>query len=402
VGLHIFELSKELSGCSPEARFLLEAMVLLEQRTSAEAVAMSAKLLAKQLGLAEKLIRDAMAELTSARLVVVDDASSVRRGRPAIRYELASTVLSALPKRDGAYGVHADLLVRLFSAAVSMAARGSAEQVGKDRRVTKEGRLAPPGAANYLSACNRLLLATLLAHADPLGMVKSVSRGTLCRLTGLDEFSLTHRLGRLKSLGLILAKVPGLSSKLFPGARVNSTYFLNVTHPRLGGGNGAVWCRTFDPEISSPTLDQVLRPDLDRNFGAKDHPVRCFLKGGAAFGVLRPMILRYASYLLSHHREKLGYESSFDCQSLREKIAADFQRPAGWKVGDVSFDRDWAQVVDHFYQLAFRVARDFRRVVDIDYRFDEVCLVPLDGGFQYVLWLNVVDESHEGAPCAGS
>lgn len=387
MSLYIFGLSNELKDCGPEARYLLEAMVLLAQERGAGEAAISTKLLAKQLCLAEKLVKGALAELKSAQLVAVHKASSGRRGRPSIRYELASSVLSALPKREGAYGVHAVLLTRLFSAGDF--AMGEAPKLpDKETRVQKNGRGAPSGAAGYVSVCNRLLLATLLAHSDQFGVMENTGRAELCRLTGLDERSLKHRLRRLKDFKLILAFLPGLSSSVFPGARVSSVYFLNLTHRIFGGGTGTVRCLHFNPDVSSPTHKQTLRPDLDGASGERTHPLRRFLKRDAVFDVLRHMVLRHAAHILSFHREELSSRAPGGSRQLREKIAADFQRPAGWTVGAMSFDRDWEQVVDHFYQLAFQVARDFRRVVDMDYRFDEVRLVPTDGRSQLILLLN--------------
>lgn len=394
----VLEPSEEWDQCGPTARFLLEAMALRAQRGAAGDSAVGVKTLAKELRLAEKLVRGAVAELEKAQMVVRQGRATKQRGRPAALYEVAPAVKRGAGKEELVYGVNASLIVGLFVGAVTAAVCEPAEQVGKERTLTKGGRPAPPGAAGYLSARNRLLLATLLVHADQFGVVVGLSRKTLCQLTGLDALSLKHRLQRLIELKLILARVPGLSSSIFPRVKVDSVYFLNVMHPSLEGRCGKVWCQKGCPDVHVPTHNQILGPDGDkkRNIPA----VRRFLSRAKEpdLNMLQCMVLRYASYVLSSHPvDVVSAGKPIDDDSLRKKIASDFQRPRGWKLGDDSCDRDWAQVIDHFYELAFKVARSFSQWINLS--FDEVCLVPPDGRFQHILCLSMV-ENHKG-DCAG-
>lgn len=358
MSLYIFGLSNELKDCGPEARYLLEAMVLLAQERSAGEAAISTKLLAKQLCLAEKLVKGALAELKTAQLVAVHKASSGRRGRPSIRYELASSVLSALPKREGAYGVHADLLTRLFSAGDF--AMGEAPKLpDKETRVQKDGRGAPSGAAGYLSVCNRLLLATLLAHSDQFGVVENTGRAELCRLTGLDERSLKHRLRRLKDLKLILAFLPGLSSSIFMKNRIDSAYFLNVeTLWRILLSREDVIAYEFLAwEHSSQNITRARILGKDRTDLAGAEAVACFLAGkrGEVFNMLRFRLLNYAAGLISSHGGRLSPIRGIEGDQLRESIATDLNRPGSWVCGDEGSDRNWEIVVSHFYRLACEV-----------------------------------------------
>lgn len=398
MGLYSFELNQELSGCGPEARFLLEAMVLRAQRDTAGDSTVGVKTLAKELHLSEKLVKDSLAELECARMVVCQRRATKQRGRPAVLYEVAPAAMRESGKEELVYGVNASLIVGLFVGAATATVCGSSEQVGKERTLTKGGRPAPPGAVGYLSACNRLLLATLLAHADQFGVVVGVSRKNLCQLTGLDALSLKHRLQRLMELELILTSISGLSSSSFSRVKVDSVYFLNVMHPRLEGRCAKIWCQKGCPDVHVPTHNQILGPDGDkkRNIPA----VRRFLSRAKEpdLNMLQCMVLRYASYVLSSHSvDVVSAGKPIDDDSLRKKIASDFQRPRGWELGDDSCDRDWAQVIDHFYELAFKVARSFSQWINLS--FDEVCLVPPDGRFQHILCLSMV-ENHKG-DCAG-
>lgn len=347
----ITELS---SGCGPEARFLLEALAL----RGGDVV--GAKELARKLCVAEKLVRDALGELVSAELVFQRVVRSRGRGRPALRYEISEKAKSTLLMSEHAYGVHADLIYGLFSSSdLAVATWPLGLQVKKEQKpVGISGRPAPPGGRGRLSACNRLLLATLLARSDQFGVV-AIGKSELRQLTGFDEASLDHRLRRLVCLRLIFAYVPGLSCTLFSGGRVSSTYLLNL--PALWEGligrkdfvviEGLWW------EHSSQYLSRSRLLGSSEQSSARGGAVASFWRDQreASFAVMRVWLLRCASFVCSLCGDNLKTGHSIVDQQVRRTVSVALQRPVSW--AEEEFDSDWEHVIDHFYRLVIEIAR---------------------------------------------
>lgn len=81
-----------------------------------------------------------------------------------------------------------------------------------------------------LKALNKLLMIVLLANATKTGVVNTLGKSDLRKLTGMTNDQLESQLNKLHKIGYIRRTVSGTTGeKLF--GRVNSVYFLNLLHP---------------------------------------------------------------------------------------------------------------------------------------------------------------------------
>ena len=370
--LFIQGLMKSLSGCSPEARFFLEVVSGRASRGDHADGAFRVKPLARQLCIPEGDVSSAFAELVSAGVIERLASAPLGRGRPTISYQLSPSTLMALEAQPHSYGLHSAHLERLFSGAdIQTEIPGRRPKIQKERAaVTKDKRPAPPGARSRLSICNRLLLGVLLANADQFGVVKVLTSKDLRLLTGFDAESLKRRLQRLVGVGLIRSIVPGVTSSIFRARRINSTYFLNLNHPGYGlSGVSAVLVHWLPPSKVQNDAFGVLWRDVlgfrrssPLNSPETPKAVLHLLapERRPVFDVLRLMLYRYASELLSRHWFDLVRDDEGDYGWLRDRIEADLQSPAGYGGGDVERDRAWEEILSHLCKLVEEIAQVYR------------------------------------------
>ncbi|OKA19234.1 hypothetical protein BOH74_18845 [Pseudomonas versuta] len=368
-----------LEGAGPETRFVFELLAAGAASAAGNAEGYKVKALAVQFRLSQKLVSDALGDLVRLGMVLRQRGSPEGKGRPAITYSLSPLVVLTLKASGSVYGVHGELLQCLFSGVhIGMEVPGCQPSTDKERqKVTKTGRPAPPGASKQLSACNRLLFATLLTRADHCGVVSGLGGPELRKLTGFDEASLKHRLRRLMDLGLIRRYVPGVSSSIFAKSKVSSTYFLNLNHPGFElKGNCAVMVHlAWNPEDKSYTHADDLRIDViryERQFEYSEPvtPISVirFLVGQRprVYSVLQIMLYRYASLLLSHHWRALLPGAHLWDDGLYEMIKLDFRKPVLKVVGEGAtseqdrLDAEWVEIIEHFYKLTHDIAHEFR------------------------------------------
>jgi DNA-binding Lrp family transcriptional regulator len=295
------------------------------------------------------------------------------------------------------YGLHAELLDCLLSGApIETQVPGLQSRPAKQRlAVTKTGRPAPPGASKRLSACNRLLFATLLARADHCGVVSGLGGPELRQLTGFDAASLKHRLRRLMDLGLIRRYVPGVSSSIFARARVSSTYFLNL-NPGFGLKShcSVIVHLAWDWEAKRFTHTDILHDDVvayssGRSDWESSTPlcVIRFLMGqrSRVYPVLQIRLYRYASFLLSHHWRALVPGAYLWDDKLYAMIGNDFRQPVPKVASEDNTaepdrrEAEWVEIIEHFYRLTHEIAHEFRS------RFGQATFVSLDGRQMSVL-----------------
>lgn len=372
MSLRIQPLIPKLTDCGPEARFILETIARGGSHGGSAGECFRGKLLAKQLHMVEGIVSAALGELLAVGVVERLESARAGKGRPKISYQIAPQSLATLEGQQCSHASHPEHLKRLFSGADIPAELLGAQPKPQRKRstVTKLGKPAPPGARSRLSICNRLLLGALLANADQFGVVTGLSNLDLRRLTGLDSESLSHRLQRLRGVGLIRSYVPGVTSSVFRTKKVNSSYFLNLNHPGYGlSGEGAVLVHWLpQSKVRNDVFGVFLRdihgfrrpPALNRAETPKE--VLHFLarERRSVFDVLRLMLYRCASELLSRHWFELSCEGSVDPGWLRERIEADLQRPPSLGKGEVESDRAWKVVIDHFCKLVSGIAQAYR------------------------------------------
>ena len=370
MALYIKSVDAKLSSCGPAARFVLEAMACRVLEEPSEDVAYSAKALAKELQLSGALLNSALAELVSVE-VVCKLSKAVGRGRPSIRYQIAPGTVATLRASQCSYGLHSLRLQRLFSGVAMMTERlGEPLKVQKERAaVTKLGKPAPLGARGQLSAGNRLLLGVLLVHADRFGVVQGIGGVDFRCATGLNTDSLKYRLQRLIALGLVRRHVQGLSSSVFSGGKISSTYYLNLNHSAFAVKRSTAVMVHAARDMDAKRVDhgEALRRDVlawrSRHAGGQHETPQAvirFLAGQKieVFEVLQHMLLRHASDLLSRHWFDLGNGVQIDAGWLEENIAAALRKPSAFEEGQAK--TELREVVEHFCRLVFEMAQEFR------------------------------------------
>ncbi|MBV7515873.1 MarR family transcriptional regulator [Pseudomonas sp. PDM25] len=386
-----------LQGADPETRWVFELLAADGLRTAGDAQGCRVEALAVRFRLPQPLVSDALGELVQLGLVVRERSLSEGKGRPAITYALSPRVVQTLTVSGPVYGVHAELLDGLLSGApIATQVPGLQPRPAKQRlAATKTGRPAPPGASQRLSACNRLLFATLLARADHCGVVSGLGGPELRQLTGFDAASLKHRLRRLMDLGLIRRYVPGVSSSIFARARVSSTYFLNL-NPGFGlSSHCSVMVHlAWDGEAKRFTHADILSFDVaayergDRG-SALVAPLSVirFLAGQRprVYLVLQSLLYRYASFLLSQRWSALVPGAYLWDDKLYAMIRRDFRQPVAKVTGEDTpaeterREGEWVEIIEHFYRLTHEIAHEFRS------RFGQATFLSLDGRQMSVL-----------------
>lgn len=386
-----------LQGADPETRLVFELLAAGVMRTAGDAQGYRVEALVVRFHLPRTLVSDALGELVRLGLVVSGRSSSEGKGRPSITYALSARVVQTLTVSGPVYGVHAELLDCLLSGApIETQVPGLQPRPVKQRlAVTKTGRPAPPGASRRLSACNRLLFATLLARADHCGVVSGLGGPELRQLTGFDAASLKHRLRRLMDLGLIRRYVPGVSSSIFAKARVSSTYFLNL-NPGFGlKSHCSVMVHlAWNWEAKRFTHADILSFDVaaygrgDRDSALATPPsVLYFLVGQRprVYPVIQSLLYRYASFLLSRRWSDLVPGAYLWDDKLYAMIRRDFRQPVAKVTGEDTpaeterREGEWVEIIEHFYRLTHEIAHEFRS------RFGQATFLSLDGRQMSVL-----------------
>lgn len=214
---------------SAEAKLLLGGVIRQCADGPAHGVEQS---IGKHLGMSARVVSRVVAELVAAEHLMPAPAPSTGKpGRPATLCKVRPELLRYSPAEDPVAwgdkdaGGHFEALIELLLAEPSEKIVGGA---GPGQAPSREG------AAERLSASNRLLLMVLLGLADRNGVVRGWGPSGLSRLAGLTAGRLDGQLGKLLALGYLRAAVPGVSgSRLF--GRKPGAYFLNLSHPSYKG-----------------------------------------------------------------------------------------------------------------------------------------------------------------------
>lgn len=219
-GLHIRSecLERRLWGAGPEARFLIEAvlrMAVLGNGWNGEK-----NDLARRLRLTKSFVSVGVDDLVRAGLLERRSAVTERRGRPAITYEVKGEVWNDLKSLESPFSPLFDELFLGAEQAYGVF-RKTTEPFWTGRKIDSILRKNPP------NACNRLLLAVLLDHANEVGLVVGVSRSDLQRMTGFNAVRVRNRLAVLMECGWVQFHAPGFASARFPGGKVKSSFILN-------------------------------------------------------------------------------------------------------------------------------------------------------------------------------
>lgn len=214
---------------SAEAKLLLAGMIRHYDDAPVRGVDKS---IGKHLGMSARVVSREVAELVSAKhLMSVPASPTGSRGRPVVVYRVRpellhySAVVKPVAWDDKDDGGHFEALIEVLLADPSEVSGGSSERgQGPSRE----------GAAERLSASNRLLLMVLLGLADRNGVVRGWGPSELSRLLGLTAGQLAGQVQKLLALGYLRAAVSGVSGSRLFGRRPGA-YFLNLSHSSYKG-----------------------------------------------------------------------------------------------------------------------------------------------------------------------
>jgi len=295
-----------------------------------------------------------VSKLSAADAYLVVKTVSVGRGRPSRSYEISPLIRAHL---NGCSKLTCPpMCMQVVEDLLSIPTERKSLPGGGGEGVARKviGYQHPPvrKKSDQLTLANRWLLAVLVSHASELGVVQGLGLSTLRQLTGMGEARLKTQLLRLVELGLIRSHVPGISSLLFAGTKVSTTYFLNLNHPFLGVRSTGSAVLVFH-EYGGDRREAVCvtaRPVVERYFRQLSEE---------AFNIFYLRLDGYASFLLSSNWAGSGRSVCPELrQALQDLIFSDFQRPEGRSAAGLDIDEaDWVAVVDHFCWLALERGR---------------------------------------------
>ncbi|EZO27025.1 MarR family transcriptional regulator [Pseudomonas aeruginosa] len=205
--MHIHILGSELAEASPEAKYLLTRL-LLWFGVNAE-ISWKVKVLAKKVGLSDRLVTRSVNELKRLGILSRAEDEHGARGGSSYRYKINLASVGALcGRRTKVYSVRQQQINHLLCASSNREYR--------------------------LTALNKLLWAVLLLHADRFGVVRDLGFSELCRLTGFNPDRLKGQIAKLNSMSALRYVIPGLTER-GPFGVIKARYYLNLNHKALGG-----------------------------------------------------------------------------------------------------------------------------------------------------------------------
>jgi len=220
----------EVKGLDPEAKYFLARFV--QCFGAADPEGLGVKALAERFGLSDRQVTKSLGALVECGVMTFPDTVE-GRGRPKRYYRLQEDFQKKLNKAAELPPTHHEVAVGNLLRHENRKAAQASEKTEKQKAdLTPLADLRGKRQPGRLTVVNRLLLGVLLCRADRFGVVSDLGSSELCKVVGLDQVSLKHRVRRLIDQGLIRAYVPGAtSSVLF--AKMKSVYFLNLNHPEL-------------------------------------------------------------------------------------------------------------------------------------------------------------------------
>ncbi|HCE0129809.1 TPA: hypothetical protein NEN24_006209, partial [Pseudomonas aeruginosa] len=206
-------------------------------------------------------------------------------GRPTLGLKVSQGLACKLGDLSTSASHHGPVLRHLFSGVIYR---------------DYEANRTPASSNELLRPQLRLLLATLFAHANELGLVDGLGLAQLRQLLGEGEEKVDRWLKELLQLGFIRRKIAGLSDSLYADTKVTSSYILNLNHPGLASA-----------DCSCPVVafyGEAMRSEESRHgFAERFARVQGAFQGlGRTYEMLVWRIYQGVSLLLSNHWSVLG------------------------------------------------------------------------------------------------
>ncbi|MGU0876719.1 hypothetical protein ACSEUM_28555 [Pseudomonas aeruginosa] len=274
-------LTAPIAGVGAEAKYFLIAFIYHFGAT--HWVEMSVNELARSLGVTPGVASRAREALIEHQCF--DCRKVATAGRPTLGLKVSQGLACKLGDLSTSVSHHGPVLRHLFSGAIYR---------------DYEANRAPASSNELLRPQLRLLLATLFAYANELGLVDGLGLAQLRELLGEGEEKVDRWLKELLQLGFIRRKIAGLSNSLYAGTKVVSSYILNLNHPGLAPAS-----------CSSPVVvfyGEAMRPEeSSRGFVERFPYVQGAFRGlGRTYEMLVWKIYQGVSLLLSNHWNVLG------------------------------------------------------------------------------------------------
>ena len=308
-------LFSEVKGLQPLGKYFL--VRFFQCFGVADPVGLGVKTLAKQFGLSDSQVSEALAALIACGVMSFSSISE-GRGRPKRSYQLTDHFLKRLSKAvPQPVPQHEEMVDGLLRHENWKAAERSDRSTTQKKDVGPLASIRDKRQPDRLSAVNRLLLSVLLCSADRIGVVTDLGYSTLRKVTGLSTERLRNRVQRLIDQGFVRVYVPGATSALL-SAKQKGTYFLNLNHPQLsieGDVTSIFICTmTYDPSESARDAQKIYKDvtKLKHDPNAFDNrPSNKWLRffGGQPlpfFRLLQVILEKYSADMLSMQWNALG------------------------------------------------------------------------------------------------
>ncbi|MDV2702571.1 hypothetical protein R0D42_09625 [Pseudomonas aeruginosa] len=274
-------LTAPIAGVGAEAKYFLIAFIY--RFDAIQWKEMSVKELARSLEVTPGVASRAREALIEHQCF--DCRKVATAGRPSLGLKVSQGLACKLGDLSTSVSHHGPVLRHLFSGAIYR---------------DYEANRAPASSNELLRPQLRLLLATLFAHANELGLVDGLGLAQLRQLLGEGEEKVDRWLKELLQLGFIRRKIAGLSDSLYADTKVTSSYILNLNHPGLASA-----------DCSSPVVafyGEAMRSEESRyGFAERFAQVQGAFQGlGRTYEMLVWKIYQGVSLLLSNHWSVLG------------------------------------------------------------------------------------------------
>ena len=356
----------EIKGLKPEAKYFLVRFI---QCFGVTDVCLGVKDLAKQVGVTDRQVSEALDALVAAEVLIRSSIPN-GRGRPARCHGVAKTFLAELNRLPVPLGVTHEAAIGRLMAHVGTDAAGNRSGQYQEKGATLvhlRARRKPGG----LSRVNRLLLAMLLCGADRFGVVRNLGTVQICKATGLTKERLRTRLKTLMDQALIRSYIPGLSSPVLAVKR-KSVYYLNLNHAQLAGNGQAtsiLGVQGRNIYRAGPELLQKIHFVVNKTkegakiiHGSSEALILKVLAGQGPefYRAFLALLEEYAAQLLSRHWLNLaegGGKKRIDDLQLRQQIQQDFRLPEGLQeIDDISVSVARGRFNEQLFTLAYDIA----------------------------------------------
>lgn len=356
----------EIKGLKPEAKYFLVRFI---QCFGVTDVSLGVKDLAKQVGVTDRQVSEALDALVAAEVLIRSSIPN-ERGRPARCHGVAKTFLSELNRLPVPLGLtHEAAIGRLMAHVGTDAAESrSGEYQEKGATLVHLRARRKPGGLNRV---NRLLLAVLLCGADRFGVVRNLGTVQICKATGLTKERLRNRLKTLMDQAFIRSYIPGLSSPVLAVKR-KSVYYLNLNHAQMAGNGQAtsiLGIQGRNMYRAGPQLLQRIRvvnetkKDAKVANGSSEALIVKILAGQGPefYRAFQALLEDYAAQLLSRHWLKLAeggvLAERIDDLQLRQQIQQDFRLPEGLQeIDDIGVSVARGRFNEQLFTLAYGIA----------------------------------------------